>query len=118
MSQYRRNINGLAVAMKKCPMRGFFVLRVRWPGVAPPRATIAPPAARLALAFLNSAVMHSNPHPPSGAMSPSAKRVAVIGGGPAGLMAAEGLAARGAQVDVYDAMPSVGRKFLMAGRGG
>ena len=47
-----------------------------------------------------------------------ARRVAVIGGGPAGLMAAEGLAARGYSVDVYDAMPSVGRKFLMAGRGG
>ncbi|CUR64804.1 TIGR03862 family flavoprotein [Achromobacter xylosoxidans] len=51
-------------------------------------------------------------------MSASSWRVAVIGGGPAGLMAAEGLAARGIQVDVYDAMPSVGRKFLMAGRGG
>ena len=46
------------------------------------------------------------------------KRVAVIGGGPAGLMAAEGLAGQGLQVDVFDAMPSVGRKFLMAGRGG
>ncbi|QQC63346.1 TIGR03862 family flavoprotein [Paraburkholderia ginsengisoli] len=45
-------------------------------------------------------------------------RVAVIGGGPAGLMAAEALARRGVQVDVYDAMPSVGRKFLMAGKGG
>ncbi|WP_127478881.1 TIGR03862 family flavoprotein [Sulfurivermis fontis] len=44
--------------------------------------------------------------------------VAVIGGGPAGLMAAEVLAAAGVQVDVYDAMPSVGRKFLMAGKGG
>jgi hypothetical protein len=44
--------------------------------------------------------------------------VAVIGGGPAGLMAAEVLAARGASVAVYDAMPSVGRKFLMAGKGG
>lgn len=44
--------------------------------------------------------------------------VAVIGGGPAGLMAAEVLAARGARVAVYDAMPSVGRKFLMAGKGG
>jgi uncharacterized flavoprotein (TIGR03862 family) len=44
--------------------------------------------------------------------------VAVIGGGPAGLMAAERLAAEGLQVDVFDAMPSVGRKFLMAGRGG
>ncbi|MDQ0070716.1 putative flavoprotein (TIGR03862 family) [Variovorax boronicumulans] len=44
--------------------------------------------------------------------------VAVIGGGPAGLMAAEVLGASGAQVHVYDAMPSVGRKFLLAGRGG
>jgi len=45
-------------------------------------------------------------------------RVAVIGGGPAGLMAAQFLAQGGAQVDVYDAMASVGRKFLLAGRGG
>ena len=47
-------------------------------------------------------------------------RVAVIGGGPAGLMAAEMLAAAGPAVSVrlYDAMPSVGRKFLLAGRGG
>lgn len=45
-------------------------------------------------------------------------RVAVIGGGPAGLMAAEVLAAGGVQVDVYDAMPSVARKFLLAGKGG
>jgi hypothetical protein len=44
--------------------------------------------------------------------------VAVVGGGPAGLMAAEALAAGGVQVDVYDAMPSPGRKFLMAGKGG
>ncbi|MGJ7578609.1 TIGR03862 family flavoprotein [Variovorax sp. RHLX14] len=44
--------------------------------------------------------------------------VAVIGGGPAGLMAAEVLSAAGVQVHVYDAMPSVGRKFLLAGRGG
>ncbi|NTV88734.1 MAG: NAD(P)-binding protein, partial [Burkholderiaceae bacterium] len=44
--------------------------------------------------------------------------VAVIGGGPAGLMAAEVLAQGGVQVDVYDAMPSVGRKFLLAGVGG
>ena len=45
-------------------------------------------------------------------------RVAVIGGGPAGLMAAETLARGGVQVDLFDAMPSVGRKFLLAGRGG
>jgi uncharacterized flavoprotein (TIGR03862 family) len=44
--------------------------------------------------------------------------VAVIGGGPAGLFAAETLAAAGCAVTVYDRMPSVGRKFLMAGRGG
>jgi uncharacterized flavoprotein (TIGR03862 family) len=44
--------------------------------------------------------------------------VAVIGGGPAGLMAAEVLSAHGMTVDLYDAMPSVGRKFLLAGKGG
>jgi len=49
---------------------------------------------------------------------PSTFRVAVIGGGPAGLMAAEVLAQAGVQVDVYDAMASVGRKFLLAGKGG
>ena len=42
----------------------------------------------------------------------------VIGGGPAGLMAAETMAKAGLQVSVYDQMPSPGRKFLMAGRGG
>ena len=45
-------------------------------------------------------------------------RIAVIGGGPAGLMAAQAAAERGAQVALFDAMPSVGRKFLLAGRGG
>ena len=44
--------------------------------------------------------------------------VVVIGGGPAGLMAAEVLSQAGAQVDLYDSMPSVGRKLLIAGRGG
>lgn len=43
---------------------------------------------------------------------------AVIGGGPAGLMAAEKLSQGGVTVDLYDAMPSVGRKFLLAGVGG
>ena len=46
------------------------------------------------------------------------KRVAIIGGGPAGLMAAEVLSRHGVHVDLYDAMPSVGRKFLLAGKGG
>jgi predicted flavoprotein YhiN len=50
--------------------------------------------------------------------SPAGLRVAVVGGGPAGLMAAQQLALAGVQVDLYDAMPSVGRKFLLAGRGG
>lgn len=45
-------------------------------------------------------------------------KVAIIGGGPAGLMAAETLAKAGAAVTVYDRKPSVGRKFLLAGRGG
>jgi uncharacterized flavoprotein (TIGR03862 family) len=46
------------------------------------------------------------------------QRAVVIGGGPAGLMAAEVVVAGGGQVDVYDSMPSLGRKFLMAGKGG
>jgi uncharacterized flavoprotein (TIGR03862 family) len=46
------------------------------------------------------------------------QEIAVIGAGPAGLMAAEVLAQAGTGVTVYDAMPSAGRKFLMAGRGG
>jgi uncharacterized flavoprotein (TIGR03862 family) len=45
-------------------------------------------------------------------------RIAVVGGGPAGLMAAETALAAGARVDLYDAMASVGRKFLLAGKGG
>ena len=45
-------------------------------------------------------------------------KVAVVGAGPAGLMAAEVLAAGGVAVTVYDRMPAAGRKFLLAGRGG
>jgi uncharacterized flavoprotein (TIGR03862 family) len=45
-------------------------------------------------------------------------QVAIIGGGPAGLMAAEVIASAGFSVALYDAMPSVGRKFLLAGVGG
>lgn len=45
-------------------------------------------------------------------------KIAIIGGGPAGLMAAEAACATGAQVELYDAMASVGRKFLLAGKGG
>ena len=56
--------------------------------------------------------------PPSLSPAFSPPRVAIVGGGPAGLMAAETLALAGVAVDLYDAMPSVGRKFLLAGRGG
>lgn len=54
--------------------------------------------------------------PDSSFLVPSS--VAIIGGGPAGLMAAEVLAAAGHKVTVFDAKPSVGRKFLLAGKGG
>lgn len=50
--------------------------------------------------------------------APMPPAVAVIGGGPAGLMAAQTVAQAGLRVDLYDAMPSVGRKFLLAGKGG
>ncbi|WP_406227513.1 TIGR03862 family flavoprotein [Pseudomonas siliginis] len=50
--------------------------------------------------------------------APANTHVAIIGGGPAGLMAAEVLGQAGVRVDVYDGMPSVGRKFLLAGVGG
>lgn len=49
---------------------------------------------------------------------PASRTAAIIGAGPAGLMAAEVLAAAGVRVEVFDAMPSVGRKFLLAGVGG
>jgi uncharacterized flavoprotein (TIGR03862 family) len=50
--------------------------------------------------------------------NPTIKNIAIIGGGPAGLRAAEVAAAGGAAVTLFDAEPSVGRKFLVAGRGG
>jgi uncharacterized flavoprotein (TIGR03862 family) len=50
--------------------------------------------------------------------TPAAAHVAVVGGGPGGLMAAEVLATGGVSVTVFEHMPSVGRKFLLAGRGG
>ncbi|MFA6969893.1 MAG: TIGR03862 family flavoprotein [Gallionella sp.] len=51
-------------------------------------------------------------------MKNNSHTVAIIGGGPAGLMAAEVLIQAGVRVDLYDAMPTAGRKFLMAGKGG
>ncbi len=51
-------------------------------------------------------------------MNPPPPTTLIIGAGPAGLMAAEVLSRAGVAVDVYDAMPSVGRKFLLAGKGG
>ncbi|WP_376748307.1 TIGR03862 family flavoprotein [Stutzerimonas nitrititolerans] len=55
---------------------------------------------------------------PAAVMTQAATRIAIIGGGPAGLMAAEVLSQAGIAVDLHDAMPSVGRKFLLAGVGG
>ncbi|RDE09332.1 TIGR03862 family flavoprotein [Pelagibacterium lacus] len=46
------------------------------------------------------------------------KRIAIIGGGPAGLMAAETISAAGCAVTVYEGMPTLGRKLLMAGKSG
>ncbi|MFZ5774845.1 MAG: NAD(P)/FAD-dependent oxidoreductase [Thermodesulfobacteriota bacterium] len=54
----------------------------------------------------------------SSSLSACSPRVTVIGGGPAGLMAATVLAGAGARVAVFDAMATLGRKFLVAGRGG
>jgi len=51
-------------------------------------------------------------------MSGGDRSVAIIGGGPAGLMAAEVLIQAGLRVDLYEAKPSMGRKFLVAGKGG
>jgi uncharacterized flavoprotein (TIGR03862 family) len=48
----------------------------------------------------------------------SGRNIAIIGGGPAGLMAAEVLGSAGCKVIVYEAMPTVGRKFLLAGKSG
>ncbi|WP_242107940.1 TIGR03862 family flavoprotein [Luteimonas aquatica] len=56
--------------------------------------------------------------PPGAAPSSHAQALAVVGGGPAGLMAAETARAAGLEVDLYDAKGSVGRKFLIAGKGG
>jgi uncharacterized flavoprotein (TIGR03862 family) len=53
-----------------------------------------------------------------GTLSQVSGKIAIIGGGPAGLRAAEVVAARGVAVTLFDAKPSVGRKFLVAGRGG
>ena len=58
----------------------------------------------------NHVRMHASPHP--------GPRLAVIGGGPAGLMAAETARAAGLEVHLFEAKGSVGRKFLIAGKGG
>ena len=58
-------------------------------------------------------------HPPAPPSEPPQQAdVVIVGAGPAGLMAAEVLSAAGRRVQVFDTMPSVGRKFLLAGRGG
>ena len=62
--------------------------------------------------------MSSVPSSPLPTVPAASCDVAIIGGGPAGLMAAEVLAQAGVAVHLFDAMPSVGRKFLLAGKGG
>jgi uncharacterized flavoprotein (TIGR03862 family) len=61
---------------------------------------------------------HTAAHAMTQTSASSPDHVAIIGGGPAGLMAAEVLSQAGIRVDLYDGMPSVGRKFLLAGVGG
>ena len=61
---------------------------------------------------------HTAAHAMTQTSASSPAHVAIIGGGPAGLMAAEVLSQAGVRVDLYDGMPSVGRKFLLAGVGG
>jgi uncharacterized flavoprotein (TIGR03862 family) len=67
---------------------------------------------------LVQADVQSKARPKTQAKTASKVKAAVIGAGPAGLMAALQLAQQGIEVHVYDAMPSVGRKFLLAGLGG
>lgn len=68
----------------------------------------------IGVAMIKNVALHSSLNSPA----PSAPRVAIMGGGPAGLMAAEVISAAGIAVDIFDAMPSLGRKFLLAGVGG
>jgi uncharacterized flavoprotein (TIGR03862 family) len=63
-------------------------------------------------------MIHIDPPTELSAASVLQAQVAIIGGGPAGLMAADVLSRAGVAVHLLDAMPSVGRKFLLAGRGG
>lgn len=65
-----------------------------------------------------SMLVSSNSSAPITLQPIAGRTVAVIGGGPSGLMASELLAGAGAEVDVYESMPTVGRKFLRAGLGG
>ena len=69
-------------------------------------------------AFLTA---HGPPHRTTSPMNPEnllSVPIAIIGGGPAGLMAAQVLSEAGMPVHLFDAMPSIGRKFLLAGKGG
>ena len=75
------------------------------------RAGAANISARAALPQSTATMTRDQTRPPH-------RRASVIGAGPAGLMAAEVLVGAGVVVDVFDAMPSAGRKFLLAGKGG
>ncbi|MCC7249151.1 MAG: TIGR03862 family flavoprotein [Lysobacter sp.] len=73
-------------------------------------------AGGFARAALSSAARRDSPPVPSQAAH--ATQIAIVGGGPAGLMAAEAAITAGLRVDVFEAKGSVGRKFLIAGKGG
>jgi uncharacterized flavoprotein (TIGR03862 family) len=81
-------------------------------------STIHPHCGRISVGTLRFAYPTNRQSGYTPGMATTSQHVAIIGAGPAGLMAAEVLAQGGAAVAVYDAMPSAGRKFLMAGRGG
>src|SRR5690606_37796186 len=83
------------------------------PYVCRPRMVALPPSRWAAVGGARGGGDNASMHGPD----PSC-RVAVVGGGPAGLIAAERLRAAGLAVDLYEAMGSVGRKFLIAGKGG
>lgn len=80
------------------------------PQAATPVAALASPAAPVAAP--------SNSATPVAAPASPAAWVAIVGAGPAGLMAAQAAVDQGLQVQVFDGMPSAGRKFLLAGVGG
>src|SRR5690606_25543840 len=116
----RRTLPGLA-RRRAAPVRaaGWPAPRRRWPGPRRARAQVRPPGPSSVRTALPSSPMECRNHTETGIIRtmPNAT-IAIIGGGPAGLMAAETARAAGREVHLFEAMGSVGRKFLIAGKGG